>query len=149
MAMSVGRRDGPVADINVTPMADVMIVLLIIFMIVVPLAPLGLDVGLPPVADSVATELPDPLVLTIERGGLVLNGEPVASLDALRSRLADLFATRRDRTLFVRAEGVVPYGAVVAAMDVAKGAVAERIGIMSARLAPLVPLHVPYRCLSF
>jgi biopolymer transport protein ExbD len=73
------------------------------------------------------------LVLTIEATGLTLNRQPLATVDDLGRRLTDLFAARRDRTLFVRADGVVPYGAVVAAMDVAKGAGAERIGIITRR----------------
>jgi biopolymer transport protein ExbD len=128
--MPAPARPSPLADINVTPLVDVLLVLLIIFMIVVPLAPLGLDVGLPPPADSARTGSGPSLVLTIEPHGLVLNRDPVPSLDALATRLDDVFATRRDRTLFVRADGVVPYGDVVAAMDVAKGAGANRIGIM-------------------
>jgi biopolymer transport protein ExbD len=131
--MSAQARPAALAEINVTPLVDVLLVLLIIFMLVVPLAPLGLDVGLPPAATSAESGPGPSLVLTIEPGGLALNREPVASLDALSGRLADLFATRGDRTLFVRADGVVPYGDVVAAMDVAKGAGADRIGIMTAR----------------
>jgi biopolymer transport protein ExbD len=126
----VVTRAAALAEINVTPLVDILLVLLIIFMLVVPLAPRALDTSLPPTAPPAERDDPVPLVLAIDDSGLALNREPLGSLDALGERLADLFATCSDRTLFVRADGRVRYGVVVAALDTARGAGAERIGIM-------------------
>lgn len=112
------RRLSAVSEINVTPLVDVLLVLLIIFMVVAPLAPRGLDAALPPPASESAGP-PGPLVITVEQSGVTLNQQPVATLHDLASQLAGVLATRADRTVFVRAAGVVSYGSVVAVMDAA------------------------------
>ena len=134
MAMAVGRtasRADAVAEINVTPLVDVLLVLLIIFMIVAPLAPRALDTALPPPAPDASPPAPA-LVVAIAPGGLTLNRQPVPSLQDLGGRLGDVLATRADRTVFVQADGAIPYGGVVEVMDVVAGAGAGRIGIIGA-----------------
>lgn len=130
MAAAVGRKAGPLAEINVTPLVDVLLVLLIIFMVVVPLAPRALDTALPPKASGTTQPLPV-LVITVDQTGLALNRQPVPTLQDLAARLADALATRTDRTVFVHAAGTVSYGGVVEVMDVVTGAGASRIGIIS------------------
>jgi biopolymer transport protein ExbD/biopolymer transport protein TolR len=132
------KAGGAMSDINITPMIDVLLVLLIIFMVVTPLAQKGLDIALPQPNPNKAAEQPqnvNTVVLALEQSPTgpiyTVNKNAVGSLEELDNRLKDIFQTRSDKTLFVRANGDVLYGKVVEAMDIAKGAGVERIGIMT------------------
>ncbi len=134
--MAVSLKTGNAAArpvINVTPLVDVVLVLLIIFMVVTPLLEKELPVNLPSVASAEAppTQM-DPIVLWVKEGGEIrLNDNPV-ELAQLQGRIGELLARRDDRTVFFRADPDALYRDCVTAMDTAKAAGAETIGTVLA-----------------
>jgi biopolymer transport protein ExbD len=132
MAMSTGNeRGGLTNEPNVTPMIDVLLVLLIIFMIVVPMSRKAIDIQLPDPTPQPATQQkpPDQIVLEVLPGGqYAVNKQPVTK-DQLGSRLAEIFAPRPEKIIFIKGDSTVKYQDVIRAMDVARGAGVKVIGV--------------------
>jgi len=134
MGMAVGGSGGPQANINMTPMIDVLLVLIIIFMVITPLTPKGLEalVPQPPPPNQPPNQSDQrTVVIVIDKGPKYsLNQEPVEEA-AMGGRLMDIFKTRNERVVFVKADPDLEFRAVATAIDIAHGAGIDKVGLMT------------------
>jgi len=134
MAMAVGSGKGPKADINMTPMIDVLLVLIIIFMVITPLTPHGLEALVPqPPPPNAKPNLSDlrTVVIVIEKDhSLKINQDPVTET-TLGPRLEEIFKTRAERVVFVKGDPDLEFAAVARAIDIAHGAGIDKVGLMT------------------
>ena len=143
--MALAKRDEGSkvnSDINVTPMVDVMLVLLIIFMVITPLTPKGLDalVPQPPPPNAPKNNTPDRTIIVqlIDRGpgqspGLKINQDDV-TWETLEGRLADIYKTRAEKVMFVKGDNNVPFADVADVIDIAHAAGVDKVGLITAKI---------------
>ena len=135
MAMSAGDSGGGLTnDINVTPMIDVLLVLLIIFMVIVPMARKTIDVQLPDPTPQPTPPGPPPqnIVLQVLQGGKFKINSEEQPREGLGKRLKEIYDPRPDKLIFVKGDSLATYQDVIFAMDVARGAGVKVIGHMPA-----------------
>jgi biopolymer transport protein ExbD len=133
MAVSFSESDGLKSDINVTPLVDVMLVLLVIFMVVTPLLKQQVPIELPLAEHSREAQETSQVTLTAAAdGSLLLNDQGVTD-GALEGALRDLYVTRPDKTIFLEADRNLPYSRVVDLMDTCRSAGIERIGVVTTK----------------
>jgi biopolymer transport protein TolR len=138
--MEIGQRENHqrrtvLAQINVTPFVDVMLVLLIIFMVTAPMMEKGVDVTLPKVASAPnLTATKEPLVVTVTSDGMVLIGKQRIDADQLGPVLKQIVAGDPERAVHLEADRTVPYGQVVKVMAAASQAGVTKLGMVAEEL---------------
>ena len=132
MGPTGGRgRKGLTAEINVTPLVDVMLVLLIIFMVTAPMMTQGLDINLPQTTSKSLRQQEEPLVVQVNKEGIIYLGKIEVDISLLRQKLAKLPLEKQDQPIYLQADRAVPYGRVIRVMAQIKQAGFEKLGMVT------------------
>jgi biopolymer transport protein TolR len=133
MAMTgMGSSGEPLADINVTPFVDVMLVLLIIFMVTAPLIQTGVDVNLPQTRSTHAVAVKEnDVVLTVDDKKQIFIGKNKIDMNVLSAKLKEIYKNKKEKELYLRADQKLPYGFVVKVMALVKNAGIDKMGMIT------------------
>ena len=130
------RKAHPMSEINVTPMVDVMLVLLVIFMVTAPLLTVGVPVQLPKTKASAMTNPDEPIVISVEKDGNIFLQETEIKLDELGPRLGAITANKPDTTIYVRADQDTNYGMFAQVLAELQSAGFSKVGLVTDSKAP-------------
>jgi biopolymer transport protein ExbD len=137
MGMSVGGQGGPKSDINMTPMIDVLLVLIIIFMVITPLTPKGLEALVPqpppPGQKQNASDQRTVVIVIDANHHYSINSEDTDE-QRMGDRLTEIFKTRAERVVFVKGDPSLEFSWVAKAIDIAHGAGIDKVGLMTAKV---------------
>jgi biopolymer transport protein ExbD/biopolymer transport protein TolR len=137
--MAVGRSGATVSDINVTPMVDIMLVLLIIFMVVTPMLQKTMSVDMVKAQyprDMADADKEDAVVIAITRDGKMFIGNTPTTPEEMTTKVKDMLADKVDRTVYIKSDARAKYGDVVKAVDNVRAAGVESLGLLTQRLKP-------------
>jgi len=138
MAMSsgLGTKGGSIADINVTPMVDIMLVLLIIFMVVTPLLQKGVSVDLAKTRnprEMREADRDDAIVVAVTRDGKLFLSDKTIEQDALQEKIRDLLQAKVDKTVYIRSDRRAKFGKVVDVVDIVRTSGVDTVGLLTTR----------------
>jgi biopolymer transport protein TolR len=138
MGMAVGGNKGAMSEPNIVPLIDVLLVLIIIFMVITPTTPKGMDALVPQPTPPDQKSNPDLLAKTIvvqvTAGGKVLINQDQATWDDLGPRLDDIFKQRAEKVAFVKGDDSVEFAQVARAIDIMRGSGIEKVGLITAKV---------------
>lgn len=138
MGMQVGESKDVIAEMNVVPLIDILLVLIIIFMVITPLIPKGLDALVPQPSPPDAQANPEivakTVVVQVTRGGGVKINQEDATWERLGVRLEEIFKTRAEKVAFVKGDEDVFFAEVARAIDIMKASGIEKVGLITAKV---------------
>lgn len=131
MAMGTGGDRRMMSEINVTPLVDVMLVLLIVFMVTAPMLQSGIDVQLPTAGTAPLDRGERAVTITVDRNGMIHLNRHTFTLDDFRKRAPVLLSELGGRPVYLRGDARINYGNIISAMSILKGSGVERIGLVT------------------